>query len=291
MDDEELALRRKIRHLRSTIAHHPGTSEAEQAKEAIDAISAQLNAQYPQTDYAVLSDGTKKEMRKHTEVWFMGCHSDVGGGNDLNDQPSLSNIPFRYALSFIASSWRPDPRWMLREAVRVGLVLNPCGVALQTALVLPQSLILRSSLDLQTDQGLVASSSNNTPDGSTPLDPRLDAVHKLAKILREQDDDPKKGIDGWAECKPYTAQLPQSVLAEMVEAAAKLDAFPDGADGANLGPSVAPARAGAGGSELSADAKKPFTESLTLAWKPVEGMLLSTRHYTPEGAKQRNVVR
>jgi hypothetical protein len=26
----------------------------------------------------------------------MGCHSDVGGGNDVNMGESLSNIPFRY---------------------------------------------------------------------------------------------------------------------------------------------------------------------------------------------------
>jgi hypothetical protein len=32
---------------------------------------------------------------KSKEVWFLGCHSDCGGGNDPNWQPSLSNIPFR----------------------------------------------------------------------------------------------------------------------------------------------------------------------------------------------------
>lgn len=40
-----------------------------------------------------LVDG--KPRRKSVECWFMGCHSDVGGGNDLNDQHSLSNISFR----------------------------------------------------------------------------------------------------------------------------------------------------------------------------------------------------
>jgi hypothetical protein len=33
--------------------------------------------------------------RKNVECWFMGCHSDVGGGNTLNDMESLSNVPFR----------------------------------------------------------------------------------------------------------------------------------------------------------------------------------------------------
>jgi len=50
---------------------------------------------YPETDTIARPDGSTQEMRKHVEVWFMGCHSDVGGGNDLNDDPSLSNISFR----------------------------------------------------------------------------------------------------------------------------------------------------------------------------------------------------
>lgn len=37
----------------------------------------------------------QKIWKKNKEVWFMGCHSDVGGGNDVNMRESLSNIPFR----------------------------------------------------------------------------------------------------------------------------------------------------------------------------------------------------
>ena len=37
----------------------------------------------------------QKIWKKNKEVWFMGCHSDVGGGNDVNMKESLSNIPFR----------------------------------------------------------------------------------------------------------------------------------------------------------------------------------------------------
>ncbi len=33
--------------------------------------------------------------RRHIDCWFMGAHSDVGGGTDMNNDPSLSNIPFR----------------------------------------------------------------------------------------------------------------------------------------------------------------------------------------------------
>jgi hypothetical protein len=37
----------------------------------------------------------RKIIPKSKEVWFVGCHSDCGGGNDMNLQPSLSNISFR----------------------------------------------------------------------------------------------------------------------------------------------------------------------------------------------------
>lgn len=47
-------------------------------------------------------NGGKKEVLKNVECWFMGCHSDVGGGNTLNDYPSLSNIPFRYISPFLS---------------------------------------------------------------------------------------------------------------------------------------------------------------------------------------------
>ncbi|CAE6520158.1 unnamed protein product [Rhizoctonia solani] len=43
------------------------------------------------------------------EVWFAGCHSDVGGGEDRNDaERSLSNIPLR---------------WMVRQ-----IILSQCGI-------------------------------------------------------------------------------------------------------------------------------------------------------------------
>lgn len=40
-------------------------------------------------------DGADGTPRQNVECWFMGCHSDVGGGDDQNFSPSLSNIPFR----------------------------------------------------------------------------------------------------------------------------------------------------------------------------------------------------
>ncbi|KAK7036456.1 hypothetical protein VNI00_011653 [Paramarasmius palmivorus] len=51
------------------------------------------------------------------EVWFMGTHSDIGGGNIANTE-LLNNSP---AL-----------RWMTREAILTGLLLNPSSTSWKT---------------------------------------------------------------------------------------------------------------------------------------------------------------
>ncbi|KAK8847716.1 hypothetical protein IAR55_005575 [Kwoniella newhampshirensis] len=66
--------------------------------------------------------GANGKQLRSKEVWFLGCHSDVGGGNDENGQASLSNITFR---------------WMLREAEHCGLKLDAPNVLLQSALDVP----------------------------------------------------------------------------------------------------------------------------------------------------------
>lgn len=66
------------------------------------------------------SSENNKVLARNKEVWFMGCHSDCGGGNDENGKPSLSNISFR---------------WMLREAEECGLRIDPIGVCFLPALV------------------------------------------------------------------------------------------------------------------------------------------------------------
>jgi hypothetical protein len=38
---------------------------------------------------------TSDDFAHEKECWFLGCHSDIGGGNDPNFEESLSNIPFR----------------------------------------------------------------------------------------------------------------------------------------------------------------------------------------------------
>jgi hypothetical protein len=59
----------------------------------LDRWKAALNVVYPDT---VKVKGVDRY--KSREVWFMGCHSDVGGGNANNDVAALANIPFRYVL-------------------------------------------------------------------------------------------------------------------------------------------------------------------------------------------------
>ncbi len=66
------------------------------------------------------SEDNCKCLARNKEVWFMGCHSDCGGGNDENGKPSLSNISFR---------------WMIREAEECGLRIDPIGVCFLPALV------------------------------------------------------------------------------------------------------------------------------------------------------------
>jgi uncharacterized protein (DUF2235 family) len=67
------------------------------------------------------------------EVWFSGCHADVGGGELLGrPQPESSRIALR---------------WMLREAVEVtpGLVLNAAGVRLLAEPDRPDQVRVRQS--------------------------------------------------------------------------------------------------------------------------------------------------
>jgi hypothetical protein len=90
-----MKLSRQIAKAKTLVESEPTSPEGEQAKEAIPQLEDRLNSEFPLKDVA-------SGQIKNLECWFMGCHSDVGGGNDQNDYPSLSNIPFRCA-SFVPS--------------------------------------------------------------------------------------------------------------------------------------------------------------------------------------------
>lgn len=180
---------------------------------------------------------------------------------------------------------------MLREAVRVGLVLNPSGFALQSALTLPHSQNRKIPLAAHFDSKSPGPSTK--ADELSPITAGLLALHELTEILKSQEDDPKKGIDGWVVCRPLIAQLPQDVLAEMVEMAALLDSYPDEADRGDTGHGLVLRLEAAGGTRtpLSRDAKLRYSESLTAVWRPLEGMLLATRVWMPDGRQKKNVKR
>ena len=89
MDDAEVTLRRKLALSRQNTPVNGKPTDREQAETRH--LEAELSKRFP----AVATTSKGELLRKHEEVWFMGCHSDVGGGNDANDASSLSNIPFR----------------------------------------------------------------------------------------------------------------------------------------------------------------------------------------------------
>ncbi|KAH9081492.1 hypothetical protein EDB83DRAFT_550325 [Lactarius deliciosus] len=60
------------------------------------------------------------------EVWFVGCHADVGGGVKKNDEKGLSDISLR---------------WMVREMVKAGIKVIFDGKALKV-LGIPVSMIM-----------------------------------------------------------------------------------------------------------------------------------------------------
>ncbi|KAF8338082.1 uncharacterized protein EI90DRAFT_3041523 [Cantharellus anzutake] len=88
------------------------------------------------------------------EVWFAGCHSDVGGGSVANDSKvALSNIPLRWMIKEILEAdtgiiFNDDPR-----LAELGIVLNPPPIVTAN----------------------IAESTSHV-DETTPLRPRMD-VH------------------------------------------------------------------------------------------------------------------
>jgi hypothetical protein len=82
MPDGEINIRSEIEDLERARAQHGDEDPVD-----LEEMKNRLEQEYPMEANSLL---------KQKEVWFMGCHSDVGGGNDFNWESSLSNVPFRW---------------------------------------------------------------------------------------------------------------------------------------------------------------------------------------------------
>ncbi|BEJ14191.1 hypothetical protein CspHIS471_0313650 [Cutaneotrichosporon sp. HIS471] len=121
-DSDQNKMWTKVRDLEILIAklHKEGDLVAKSHKEKeLEVAKAALNQRFP-TDVMTTLGEMK---RRRLDCWFMGTHSDVGGGTDLNGDPSLSNIPFR---------------WIVREAVDCGLLISATGMNYLSAMALPK---------------------------------------------------------------------------------------------------------------------------------------------------------
>lgn len=93
-DRGEDALRDDVRSKEKALAQAEQANDqatATVAKAALQTSRDILEKTFPTYAPTLLGMMKKRKM----EVWFMGCHSDVGGGRDPNDLPALSNVPFR----------------------------------------------------------------------------------------------------------------------------------------------------------------------------------------------------
>ena len=96
-DPEQKAIGKEIARTRKFLAAASASASAETkaAQDELTKLEHRLALNFPEED----KDTNRV---RNLEVWFMGCHSDVGGGNDVNDFPSLSNIPFRWVWVFVS---------------------------------------------------------------------------------------------------------------------------------------------------------------------------------------------
>ncbi|BEI83355.1 hypothetical protein CcaverHIS002_0312230 [Cutaneotrichosporon cavernicola] len=192
--------RAEIAHWRAVQSAKSAVSEAEQAGDAkriseTEAALAEARAardkEYPSRSWTFDNQRVKE---RQEELWFMGAHSDVGGGRDLNGDPSLSNIPFR---------------WILREAVDCGLLISATGVRYLRATGLP--------IDLPTIREHCA-----IDDPPTPATMRC--LADLDAIVSAQLKHPQVEQDRMEEMEALRAQIPQSELRKIVNIDAERDA-------------------------------------------------------------------
>jgi hypothetical protein len=112
------------------------------------------------------------------EVWFVGCHTDIGGGSTLNTDPnSLSNIPLR---------------WMVQEIVRAN-----CGILFDYDAFEQWGIPIAIGKDIHPPTSLAADqasgSGNDIDNGAAVAEYQADAVD----VVQPMHDQLKKQLLWW----------------------------------------------------------------------------------------------
>ncbi|GMK53435.1 hypothetical protein CspeluHIS016_0100210 [Cutaneotrichosporon spelunceum] len=193
-DAAEVAHWRAVKNATSAAAaaQVAGDSRAITATEAaLAAAHAAAEEEYPCHSWTF--DNSRLKPRQ-LDCWFMGAHSDVGGGSTLNGDPSLSNIPFR---------------WILREAVDCGLLISPAGTSYLAATAMP---------DFPAPEHCII--------GALPEPETLQNLAEMEKIVAAQLKEPHIEQDKRDELDILRARVPQSELRKIVNLAAERDVCP-----------------------------------------------------------------
>ncbi|KAI0275275.1 hypothetical protein BC834DRAFT_921341 [Gloeopeniophorella convolvens] len=171
LDEHRAKFRPNLYH-RSTLTNQQPTSlrqrvisrvrKQEKDSEQYQKVKDNLNGQAPTTQ-AATDEIYNTDVK---EVWFAGCHSDVGGGVALDTAPSaLANIPLR---------------WMIQE-----VMLNECGV------LFDMEAFARWNIPLTIGQPF---ESNPPPDGDAPP---VDDPQEAQDVVQPIDDELKKTPVWW----------------------------------------------------------------------------------------------
>jgi hypothetical protein len=174
----------------------------------------------------------------------------------------------RRLLPVLRRVTNPDPRWMLREAVRCGVLLDASGFAVLPALRPP------TRGDPSNDPCAWAQNlSDILPpiEGHPAMDPRiLQELDNLAKILNAQAVDARLEVTHYNEIRACSTLITQDALRQILEVLTAFDA---------RGPIT-----------TNMDALRSVNESLSVWYLPLEIMPLQTRIYSATGQKKRDKV-
>lgn len=172
----------------------------------------------------------------------------------------------RRLLPVLRRVTNPDPRWMLREAVRCGILLDASGFALLPALRPP------NRGDPSNDPCAWAQNlSDNLPpiEGHPAIDVAILAeLDNLAKILTAQVTDARLEMSHYNEIRACSSLVTQDALRQILGVLTDFDAR-------------APIA-------MNTDALQPVNESLSVWYLPLEMLPLQTRVYSASGEKKRD---